>query len=726
MLNWISRNIMSAIWNAIRATDDSMWVLHITGEAGTGKTVFLRQVGLELGSADGIVASFPWSGIHDLYHSQVNSNSGLEARLMKAFERADEFAAYRRARDEFAARREAGILAQELEEWRSHLASVFAQCFNEVTTYHRVVVALDTTERIQYGMDEVQKLCRLEDEATTVRPWLLDQVGRWKNCVVLLTGRPDAALAEALEKQLDGGEHVHFAKIELGGFDEAEVLNYFTRVQGQIPALADLGDDDRRFLREVTEGRPIRLELALEVMRYGLGWDGLWRTLKRSSVGHAQCIIDRALVDPLMNDSRSQIGETLRYLSVARKGLNGEIMTCLAPAMSSEVCQKKLDAIADRAFVKRRPEDGRLFLHDEMFELCDEYLVVGDVPRWSKHLVSWYDARTKELQDHKDQAASPERKRAIRAQIRDTQVDSLIYRLRADPCKGYEWYTREAEYAIRAAEVGFDMRLRNEVLAFLHSKSSVDQRALPPGSRLRQEIACDSAAHWVKRYMIRGNNPKAVEIAEKVQNAPRLLGEPGDPAFRWGRADLAVYQAQALIYVNRTAEAIKLLKSTLAELESGQDLEVLAQEDRHSFVGWRRNLILGRGHNNLGYARWMVNRQYGAALEEFRNAQVYFRAADLREEIANTADNMGRVYAVLFRRSHAEALVEDGLQLREQLGLDYRVALSRISRAIVHLAFGEPHLAREVVKQALDTCEGLAACRRGITYRPVATNWHDN
>ncbi|MEJ5198541.1 MAG: hypothetical protein WHX53_06430, partial [Anaerolineae bacterium] len=54
-----------------------------------------------------------------------------------------------------------------------------------------------------------------------------------------------------------------------------------------------------------------------------------------------------------------------------------------------------------------------------------------------------------------------------------------------------------------------------------------------------------------------------------------------------------------------------------------------------------------------------------------------------------------------------------GLQLRQKLGRQYREALSRISRAIVHSAFNEPHRAFAVAKQALEICEGLET-RRGI------------
>ncbi|MGC8781149.1 MAG: ATP-binding protein, partial [Anaerolineae bacterium] len=165
MTDWIPRRFLREISAAVDAKDSSTCVFYITGGPGVGKTVLLRQVGQKLGSPDGIVAHFPWSGILDLYHSAVNTNSGLEERLMKALETADEFSAFRAERDEFAARRAAGLLAQELEEAREHLAATFADCLNRVTGVHRVVIALDTTERFQYGVDRVQELAGLESES---------------------------------------------------------------------------------------------------------------------------------------------------------------------------------------------------------------------------------------------------------------------------------------------------------------------------------------------------------------------------------------------------------------------------------------------------------------------------------------------------------------------------------------------------------------------------------
>jgi len=220
MPNWIPRkNVFPRIERAIQATDHFTHVILITGDPGEGKTILLRQVGQSLGSHDGIVPHFRWAGLLDLYHSDVNTPSGLETRISQALDLHGKFQKYRAERDDYTSRREAGIADTELEVERARLAEVFAECFNAVTSERRVVIALDTVERMQYDQDEIQELCELESQTTTVLPWLLDQIPRWRDCVVILSGRPESRLEKVL-KDLADHPNVRYEHRRLGRFDE--------------------------------------------------------------------------------------------------------------------------------------------------------------------------------------------------------------------------------------------------------------------------------------------------------------------------------------------------------------------------------------------------------------------------------------------------------------------------------------------------------------------------
>jgi len=729
MFGWVQRKIKSEIMAAVQATDRSTQVFYITGEGGEGKTVLLRQIGLELESPDGASPAFRWSGILDLYHPNVNTNSGLETQLSESLEKAGEFQDFRDARGDFVALRDAGLPYGELEEYRLGMAQIFAKCLNTVTDDYRMVIALDTTERIQYEFDEVQKICGLTEESTTVKTWLLEQLEQWQNCVVLLAGRTEAAnyLEAALREQLASNPDVDYRHLTLNGFDKDETEQFIAQQDSDVQEFIE----EKQLLEplwQTTEGRPIRLALAVEVIRNQIGIDRLVQIIKNSPPEKARREIDKTLIEMVMGgEPDPSLRQILRYLAVARRGLDVKLLQTLAGSWNYDTCQEYLEAIADRSFVKVRPEDGRYFLHDEMFDLCDNYLLRPDeIQMLSARVVDFYEERIKTIKGKKSDAESI---------IRNYQVDALLYRLRAQPRDGYEWYAREAEYAIRAAEVGYDMRLRNELLAFLRSSSVADGQILPESDSLRQEIRCDGAARWVKRYMIRGQNDTAVQVAETIRSQPADIAicPPEEPPFGTARADLEVYYAQALIYTGKVNQAVRLLKSAIQDLEAGQKPEEVAKSDANTYAGWRRNMVLGRGHNNLGYAYWRRG-NYGLALTEFRAALPYFRASGLLEEAANTDDNMGRVFALLYDQTTAESLVEDGLVIRRELGRSYRQALSQISRAIIHITFGQPHRARPVAEAALTTCEsidahrgvGLASIVLGHALRDIGSLWHDN
>ncbi|MBN1315480.1 MAG: hypothetical protein JXA42_08430, partial [Anaerolineales bacterium] len=469
-MKWIPRTLAADIMRAFEEKDASTHIFYITGKGGEGKTILLYQIGQALGSVDGAQPSFPWSGILDLYHSDVNSNSELEQRLSHVFEMNQEFANYHAERELFEVRRDEGLSGSELESERTQLSELFAAGMNEVAAQARLVIAFDTTERLQYDADQIQKLCGLESETTTVRSWLIQQLKWWKNCVVLLVGRAgeNPALGPLLAEALADLPDVHYEHRELKEFDQGEARQYFAQKKEYVPALVDLGDVFCERLRKVTDGNPIRLDLAIEVIQHQLGFDAFQKQIEEGSDEEVRQKIDQLLIEHVMNDeSNIETRQILRYLMVARKGLDADLLHYLAgPEWDIDECQQRLGTIAEREFIKRYasdPQAGRLFLHDHMYGFCDAHLLQPEeVQGYCERIVAWYEEQI--------EAAADEKTR------QDLLVDSLLYRLRADPIAGYRWYAEQVDTAIRALEVGFDMRMRNEVMAFMQSTSKIDRK----------------------------------------------------------------------------------------------------------------------------------------------------------------------------------------------------------------------------------------------------------
>lgn len=729
MTTWISRKCSIDILAAINSNDQLTHVFNIVGDGGTGKTVILRQIGEKLGSKDGTDSHYPWSGILDLFHSEINTNSGLEEFLSRSFGNENEFARYHTERKEFLARRQAGETGKELEQERVKLSSTFVECMNTVTSKGRIVIGLDTTERVQYEIDEIQKLCQLEGESSSVKEWLLGQLSQWKNCVVILAGRKNKELNNRLAEELAKHQNVKYHPINLTGFDEDETLEYFSAQEIDHPIINQYDNKFRKQLWKVSKGKPIRLDLAIYITEQELGLDEFSRIIETLPSDKSQQELDRRLIQHVMqHESDSATKNVFTYLAIARKGLDAQLLFYLAGAgeWSIEECQKKLEQISERSFIKKRPNDGRLFLHDEVYDLCDEYMLVGsEVQEKSNKLVNWYDIQA----DYSgEQLGSSEDEK----EKQRNQVDSILYRFRADPVAGYQWYSMLSDEAIRYAEIGLDMRLRNELFAFLRSPSIIDRNLLSQHQELQKEITYNTAADWIKRYVSRGAYDKAISVGRIMHNNADTFFEEKSFYSQLARADLDVYFSQALIYSGDVDEAIDILKNLVFELEKQQRPENLAhQGNPHQYMYRRFNLILGRAHNNLGYAMWMGKGQLRKALNQLRFAIPYFRASDLDEEYANTLDNMGRIYTLLYEKEKAESMLDDGLAIRRRLRRQYRIALSLTSRAIGFLTFGDSHSARKFADEALRIFKslniqrgiGLASLILGRALRRLGNTW---
>lgn len=189
-------------------------------------------------------------------------------------------------------------------------------------------------------------------------------------------------------------------------------------------------------------------------------------------------------------------------------------------------------------------------------------------------------------------------------------------------------------------------------------------------------------------------------------------------------ADFDTWHARALIYTGETQNGLKKLNDVINELKKEKD-------DTHR--KFRKNLILGRAHNDRGYANWMYLGHYKIAIQEFSEAIHYFAAQKNRgDQLATACDNLGRVYSQLGNRIKAELLIEHGRNIRANLGENKndRYALSLISSSITHLSFGDPYQAMELSADALKWFspsnkrgQGLALIIRGQSKRYIGSLW---
>jgi len=188
--------------------------------------------------------------------------------------------------------------------------------------------------------------------------------------------------------------------------------------------------------------------------------------------------------------------------------------------------------------------------------------------------------------------------------------------------------------------------------------------------------------------------------------------------------DFDVWHSRVLIYTGETKEGIDKLKEIINRLKAFETTNI-----------FRKNMILGRAYNDIGYAFWMNLGHYEMALNAFIEAIQYYSTVQKTQgdPLATAYDNLGRVYAQLGYRVRAESLIEYGRNIRATLRdwRNDRYSLSLISYAITQLAFGDPYYASELSKEVLDLLQendnlrqvGLARITLGQSYRYIGTLW---
>ncbi len=766
---WIHRKVADEIYERIVQDNNSAVVYVVQAPAGIGKTILARDIGTRLGSFTGYepahVSQIVWSGILDIYDPDTNSNQGIEQRLRKAFAlQGDEFEAYRVQREVYDSLfKVEGVMEIALEKQRQEVEAAFAKGMEIVSHDHRPVIVLDTIERLESAADPAQQELGMFDDTASVMGWLIFQITHLRQGVVLLLGRPAARFYDKLKKAVEEANKsredllpIELQPVNLSNLDPEELQAFFASRIGSYEGLEKLLSEDlQKLLAEKTEGNPLLLDLALQALlekndpryvRQALeGQDGL-ETLERS------------LVQAYINSLDPDRGTLLRYLALVRNGLFADLLRALEPKRAKELLSS-LEKMEKLPFIKVRdigvagpdqpehPLRRTYFLHDAMYAICDKVLLRPvQVMQDSQEMVRWYD-RNIEARSPRGQKPSAGRDPLLN----DLLVESLFYRMRADPVQGYQWYLQQADAAIRTVRTGLDMRLRDAMALFLVSASpkqegETGQSLSSPIDRdnvkklaphLAADFYLDSATLWIKRYTTRGKVDLARKIGKQVRPRAEAMYRQNPERYRLPFAEFLLWYGQAIMYGYEVQEALVIYREAADLLEEAYPQNKIEELRRtrspDDFEAWRLCLVLGRIYNNLGYTHWMYRGQYKLAAQEFQRALYLFRLSNLDEELANTSDNMGRVHALLGHETQAIQLINTGLRTRADLGLTYRECLSATSLAREHIRFGRTELALKLIQDALGRFRrtgtergvGLGLITQGMVYRNIAERWRE-
>ncbi len=737
-------DILEQIKQAI--DDDRPYVFYITAHGGMGKTFLAREIlrRCQPGGAwhtDDLLAA---KTEVDLYHTDTHSVEGLMRALQAALQDGTAcFETYNERAERFEGLKyDLSSAFKALEQERSALSQTFLEDLDELCGHKRVVLALDTAEKLIYENERVQEILGLAEEGVGVRNWLIHALlPRLKNAVVLIAGRPRPPQLRADLRRVLGDKLVETSLDELG---EADALAYFRAVAATAREHGEtdvtkrvelIPEETRRVIWLYTGGRPIMLALLID---YYLVTEQLLEIVQVPPQEAARLMQERPqeireqleanLVRALLEIGRPA-DETIRSLAWARKGMDAELLARVTDlrrpdgTWDTARAQEMLEELRPLSFVKLRHKDQRVFLHDEMYDLLErhvlQHLSEAEADRVYSAILNYYQERIEQTQKEiqklqlarreevtterhvviAGRPAAPDDPQALSAALShldELQIEEVHYRLRQDPVEGFETCARYAEKTVFAHNEYLDMQLRDELLEYSRQTPSSNKHEQPLSE---SEIDFDGIIRGIGRLQRSGQSEKAIEAIQRVrEKGSKLLTQ------NLQKIELDIWEGEGIAYLSHEFDrAEEMLKKAI------QSLSYMSSSDSE-FQNWKRQALLARAHNALGYLQRVLGR-FQDAITEYTATLPLWRGLKLEDEHANTLNNLAWALAEAGNFARAQRLCKDGLDLRMELGPRYPIALSYNTLGLIGTRYDQPHRARRHCERALSIFRDLGQPR---------------
>lgn len=778
---WVSRTDAKEIASTIRMTaeklEDQVHIFLVEGGPGSGKTVVARLIGQEFNSTDGYEigkeGNILWSGLLDMFDPDTNSNLGLEQRIQRAFEQQGiYFTKYEQERDFYESHYKTGVRGSGLEKQRKRIEEAFSDDLSDASNEFFPVISLDTVERLASAADPVQRELNLSEDTASVIGWLLYQIEELPRGSILLFGRPTTLLPKILQDKFGDHPRVKFTRVQLGAFSDQDVVEFFDHRQNEFPQLKYLDKETKQKISTKTLKNPLLMDIALQAL---IESDKPNETLDALEKGNNIELLQEDLLNTyyqsLSGVNRHAIFD---YLAIARNGLFDELLKYLSIGVSEQEINGLVDELENMGrlpFVKvrnvyvavpgERDKKPRktYFLHDEMYLLFDRKIKgTAFIQGISQKIAGWYD---NEIQKMNANEIVHIKDISFNVSKYDLIVESLIYRLRANCENGYRWFLLQEDQAMRnSLSIGLDMRLRDAMSQFmvlagvektetgLNLASPIDTEIINKNySSILDNYPIDMSMLWIKRLSVRGNHSKAIEVGNRFYKmATSKLSNPSISFLSF--AEFCLWYGQALMYAGETERAKTYYSESISLIDTHSG-NMLAIDKQKLELIVRVGLIAGRANNNLGYLYWINEGKYRLGVHHLELAATWYKesltqvdkqdefASLLKEEIANSQDNLGRVFALLGYFSLAQDSIREGLISRESMGFPYRKALSLVSLATVQNIAGQLRKAQKTASEAFQAFRkiesearpsrgiGLSLIVKGSIARNFAEQWRE-
>jgi hypothetical protein len=433
-------------------------LIFVSAEGGFGKTRMLTAVLERLrGESDRYLCA---RELVDLYHLEHHTSLGLVSALYLALTPPlNSFSRFRSEYDKLARIRLSGD-AISVKEQQQQVVDRFEADLCLVTAERPVVIVLDTAERACYqalhGGSEVQY--------ADAWKWLLEKLPGWGNVSVLVAGRP--VIRQTLIREASRRAGISVAEYELEVFNFEDTTEYLKAVQ-KIAAqssiesvksvanlLRDMSEEFRNKLFAASRGRPILLALCIDLATTNP--QRFFSIEELTDLQDLEAAIIRRIME--MDGDLRVVVQALGRLS---KGATPELLAVGMGCLPQEA-ESFLDAVRPLSFVKQRPADQKIFLHDEMYAMLRRHVFdyPGDVvaeQEFYKPVIEYYrkqinDSKNRidnafaEVDEAKNAFAEVDEAKAVTvdstrleqlySERRNLMVDEVYYRLENLPARG--------------------------------------------------------------------------------------------------------------------------------------------------------------------------------------------------------------------------------------------------------------------------------------------------
>jgi len=719
----------------------------ITGRGGVGKTLLLQDLQNWAQEQSQVVPI----GILDLYHTNLHTRVGFAQAVLGALSNSTVKEQFDGTTEAIQVYYQARARQRKVVQAEKEVGEALLQDFNKIARSQRVLLFLDTLERLVLPLGLSEQMSILAPEFWQ---WLSGEfLPQLANTTVFMGGRPEA------RRLLQPPEAVRFEEIELKGFTRSEVKEYI-----EVVGHARFRDNTEEALERILEGETLErilekapqiYDLLRETDEQGQEWGVrpiyLALTLdyytRRSEFpfpvegSHKPTLreVERALIEALRDEVEAalEVPYLTEMLAWLRKGVDADLLARLLD-MPLEFAQGILNKLREQryVFVKVRPHDQRIFLHDEIYDMMRRHLLERESIKervWQK-LQQFFREKIhnfqREMRDIFEPKFEPKpegdlfTKKTIEEltrkanEFQDLQVTKLHYDLVfASPLRNaLVPYQTLRESALFAQDVNFAYLIGAEIAQTLwqeevygrieaeeHEDEQVRQRWKARLEEIQEVLeylktetkAFEQAKRWAQEQI----DSETIEPSLATQpQLPESLTPEQITTYLF--ALLTQVRFVAPLTSSKPAEGENTLKRLRKELEENyRRIDNKAKRDKWAIHRWLLRLIEGFLWHYQGHAARNDGLSY-LAWERYLKALPRWRALNLAYHQAATLNALGSLRAIIGSPSEARAWLIDALNLRRLMGVQGALALSLNALAKAELQDEHYKAALELAQQA--------------------------